>query len=267
MTRRIALLVSYDGTSYAGWQTQRNAVAVQQVIEEGLARLLGRRVPLTGASRTDAGVHAMGQVAHFDTEARIPAHKVSFALNTMLPDDIRVVESFEAPPDFHARFSAAGKVYAYTVVNAPHASAMLGRYSAHCPAALDVERMHRAAQSIVGAHDFSAFMASGGTSKTFVREMKAAQVCKAGDQVCFMVWGTGFLYNMVRILAGTLMLIGQGKLEQDALARAIASGDRLDLGFTAPARGLTLMRVLYPGQEELARAILRQKLLFNHENA
>ena len=267
MTRRIALRIGYDGTGYAGWQTQDNAVAVQQVVEQALAKLSGGRVPLTGASRTDAGVHAMGQIAHFDTETRIPAEKFSFALNTMLPPDIRIAESYAVPEDFHARFSTAGKVYAYTIVNAPHASAMLGRFSAHCPVPLDVEKMHAAVQDIVGAHDFSAFMASGGTSKTFVREMKAAQVCRAGDQICFMVWGTGFLYNMVRIIAGTLMLIGQDKLPADALARAIASGNRLDLGFTAPAQGLTLMRVLYPGQEETARAILRQKLLFNAENA
>ena len=268
MTRRIALRIAYDGTNYAGWQNQDNAVAVQQVIEEALARLSGGgRVPITGASRTDAGVHAMGQVAHFDTETRIPAEKFSFALNTMLPPDVRIQQSWEAAPDFHARFSTAGKVYAYTIVNAPHASAMLGRYAAHCPVPLDVEKMHAAAQDIVGAHDFSAFMASGGTSKTFVREMKAAQVSRAGDQICFMVWGTGFLYNMVRIIAGTLVLIGQGKLPQGALSRAIASHDRLDLGFTAPAQGLTLMRVLYPGQEDIAQAILRQKLLFNAENA
>ena len=267
MTRRIALRISYDGTAYAGWQTQSNAVAVQQVIEKALSKLSGGPVGIIGASRTDAGVHAQGQVAHFDTETRIPAEKFSYALNTMLPEDIRIVESWEAAPDFHARFGTAGKVYAYTFYNAPHASAMLSRFSAHCPVELDVERMNRAAQDIVGVHDFSAFMASGGTSKTFEREMKAAQVCRAGNQVCFMVWGTGFLYNMVRITAGTLALIGQGKLPEDALARAIASHERLDLGYTAPAKGLTLMRVLYPGQDELAREILRQKLLFNAEKA
>ena len=135
-------------------------------------------------------------MAHFDTETRIPAEKFSYALNTMLPEDIRIVESWGAAPDFHARFGTAGKVYAYTFYNAPHASAMLSRFSAHCPVELDVERMNRAAQDIVGVHDFSAFMASGGTSKTFEREMKAAQVCRAGNQVCFMVWGTGFLYNL-----------------------------------------------------------------------
>lgn len=264
MTRRIALRISYDGTNYAGWQNQDNAVAVQQVIEEALAKLSKTdRVPITGASRTDAGVHAMGQVAHFDTDTRIPAHKFSFALNTLLPQDVRIQQSWEEDESFHARFSTAGKVYAYTIVNAPHASAMLGRYAAHCPVPLDVEKMNRAVQDIVGVHDFSAFMASGGTSKTFEREMKAAQVSRAGDQICFMVWGTGFLYNMVRIIAGTLILIGQDKLPEDAFSRAIASHNRLDLGFTAPAQGLTLMRVLYPGQEETARGILHQKLLFN----
>ena len=169
MTRRIALRISYDGTAYAGWQTQSNAVAVQQVIEKALSKLSGGPVGITGASRTDAGVHAQGQVAHFDTETRIPEEKFSYALNTMLPEDIRIVESWGAAPDFHARFGTAGKVYAYTFYNAPHASAMLSRFSAHCPVELDVERMNRAAQDIVGVHYFSAFMASGGTSKTFER--------------------------------------------------------------------------------------------------
>ena len=264
MTRRIALRIGYDGTNYAGWQNQDNAVAVQQCVEQALAKLSKvERVPITGASRTDSGVHAMGQVAHFDTDTRIPAEKFSFALNTLLPPDIRIQQSWEVDENFHARFSTAGKVYAYTIVNAPHASAMLGRYAAHCPVQLDVEKMDRAVQSIVGVHDFTAFMASGGTSKTFEREMKAAQVCREGSQICFMVWGTGFLYNMVRIIAGTLILIGQDKLPEDAFARAIASKNRLDLGFTAPAQGLTLMRVLYPGDEEKAIEIMRQKLLFN----
>lgn len=247
MTRRIALRISYDGTNYAGWQNQDNAVAVQQVIEEALARLSKtERVPITGASRTDSGVHAMGQVAHFDTETRIPAHKFSFALNTLLPPDVRIQQSWEVDERFHARFSTAGKVYAYTIVNAPHASAMLGRYAAHCPVPLDVEKMNRAAQDIVGVHDFTAFMASGGTSKTFVREMKAAQVARAGDQICFMVWGTGFLYNMVRIIAGTLIEIGLGRRTVNAFSEAYATLDRLSLGVTAPPQGLELTKVYYP---------------------
>jgi len=265
VSRRIALRIAYDGTNYAGWQTQSNATAVQEVVEKALQKLekAEGKVNLTGASRTDAGVHALGQTAHFDTDSRIPAEKYSYALNTLLPPDIRIQQSMEVAPDFHARFSTAGKVYAYTIRNAPHASPLMSRYAMHVPVPLDAEKMHRAVQDVVGKHDFSAFMASGGTSKDFVREMKAAQVNVSGSQICFMIWGTGFLYNMVRIMAGTLILIGQDKLPEDAFSRAIASGNRLDLGVTAEPQGLTLMRVLYPGQEDEAKAILSSKFLFS----
>ncbi len=247
MTRRIALRISYDGTNYAGWQNQDNAVAVQQCVEQALAKLSKcDRVPIVGASRTDAGVHALGQIAHFDTDTRIPAEKFSFALNTLLPPDIRIQQSYEVGEDFHARFSTAGKIYAYTIVNAPHANAMLGRFSAHCPVPLDVDKMNRAAQDIVGAHDFSAFMASGGTSKTFVREMKAAQVARAGDQICFMVWGTGFLYNMVRIIAGTLIKIGMHEMSENCVTSILEAENREAAGPTAPAQGLTLVGIEYP---------------------
>ena len=263
MSRRIALRIAYDGTEYAGWQTQSNAKAVQEVVENALKKLekTENKVNLTGASRTDAGVHALGQMAHFDTDSRIPAEKYSYALNTLLPPDIRIQQSMEVSADFHARFSTAGKVYAYTIWNAPHLSPLMSRYAMHVPVPLDVPKMHRAAQEVVGKHDFSAFMASGGTSKDFVREMKQAQVSVSGSQICFMVWGTGFLYNMVRIMAGTLILIGQNKLPEDAFCRAIETGNRLDLGITAEAQGLTLMRVLYPGEEEAAKKILSSKFL------
>ena len=258
MSRRIALRIEYDGTNYAGWQNQKNALSVQQCVEEALSSLFSRHIPVTGASRTDSGVHALGQVAHLVVDSSIPAHKLSFALNTRLPPDIRVSASWEAADDFHARFHAAGKVYGYTILNAPHAGALLRRFSCHCPVHLDEGLMHAAAQDMVGLHNFSAFMASGGTSKTFERRMHAAQVKRKGDTLCFMIYGTGFLYNMVRIAAGTLMEIGQGKLPSDSLRRAIETGNRLDLGATAPAQGLTLMRVLYAGEEGAAQEMLNR---------
>ncbi len=244
---RIRLTLEYDGTHYAGWQRQENALAVQQVVEDALSRLTRSRVTLTGASRTDAGVHALHQVAHFDTEARVPPEKYAYALNTMLPSDVRVVSSREAPSDFHARFSATGKTYRYRMLDTPHASAIYRNLSAHVIYPLDVNAMREEARAMIGTHDFGAFAASGSVVKDTVRTVYASDVAREPDGfVVLTVRGNGFLYNMVRILAGTLMGVGSGKLNKGAIARAIESGDRLDLGVTAPAQGLTLVSVEYP---------------------
>ena len=243
--RRIHLTVEYDGTNYAGWQRQSNALAVQQVIEEALARLTGERVVLHGASRTDAGVHALGQCAHFDTDSRIPGEKFSYAVNTMLPPDIRIRHSQEVPEGFHARFSARGKRYRYLFYDAPHAGALNRLTHAHSIYPLDDRRMRREALTLLGTHDFAAFAASGSVVRDTVRTLWRADVTRNGNDVMLIVEGNGFLYNMVRIIAGTLRDIGSGKLESGALARAIDTGNRLDLGVTAPAHGLTLMEVFY----------------------
>lgn len=243
--RRIHLTVEYDGTNYAGWQRQSNALAVQQVIEEALARLTGERVVLHGASRTDAGVHALGQCAHFDTDSRIPGEKFSYAVNTMLPPDIRIRHSQEVPESFHARFSARGKRYRYLFYDAPHAGALNRLTHAHSIYPLDDGRMRREALALLGTHDFAAFAASGSVVRDTVRTLWRADVTRNGNDVMLIVEGNGFLYNMVRIIAGTLRDIGSGKLESGALARAIDTGNRLDLGVTAPAHGLTLMEVFY----------------------
>lgn len=244
--KRVALLLSYDGTAYAGWQRQQNALAVQQVVEQALGRLMGVPVGITGASRTDAGVHALGQVAHFDTEASIPPEKLPYALNTMLPPDIRALAGAEVPDDFHARFSAAGKQYVYRIHNAPHASALERDHTAHVPQRLDIEAMRRALPPLLGTHEFAAFQAAGGTAKTTVRTLEQAELALCGGELTLTVSGNAFLYNMVRIIAGTLLEIGKGKLDESAFARALQSGDRLTLGVTAPARGLTLCKVRYP---------------------
>ena len=243
--RRIHLIIEYDGTNYAGWQRQSNALAVQQVLEDSLGRLTGEAIIVHGASRTDAGVHALGQSAHFDTNSRIPADKFSYAVNTMLPPDIRVRLSEEVSPDFHARFSAKGKRYRYLMYDARHAGALNRFTHAHSIYPLDDALMHREAQALVGTHDFAAFAASGSVVKDTVRTIWRADVAREGDDVSLVVEGGGFLYNMVRIIAGTLMNVGSGKVAPGALARAIETGDRLDLGVTAPAKGLTLMRVFY----------------------
>lgn len=247
--RRIRLIVEYDGTNYAGWQRQKNALAVQQVLEEALSKLTRERVTIHGASRTDAGVHALGQSCHFDTESRIPAEKFSYAVNTLLPPDIRVRASEEVPPDFHARFSTKGKRYRYLFYDDRHAGALNRFTHAHSIYPLDEKKMQAEADALLGTHDFAAFAASGSVVKDTVRTIWRAEVRRNGHEVSLIVEGNGFLYNMVRIIAGTLRDIGSGKLEPGALKRAIETGDRLDLGVTAPAHGLTLMEVFYAPPE------------------
>jgi len=243
--RRIQLIIEYDGTNYAGWQRQENALAVQQVVEERLRKLTKEPIIIHGASRTDAGVHALGQSAHFDTACSIPGDKFSYALNTMLPPDVRIRGSREVPEAFHARFSTKGKRYRYLFHMHPHASAINRNTRAHIIYPMNVELMHREAQSLIGTHDFAAFAASGSEAKTTVRTIWRADVAQYDEEVRLTVEGNGFLYNMVRIIAGTLVGVGTGKLEPGAFERAIASGNRLDLGVTAPAHGLTLMEVFY----------------------
>lgn len=243
--RRICLIVEYDGCAYAGWQRQENALAVQQVLEEKLSELTGERTSVIGASRTDAGVHALGQVAAFDTESRIPADKFSFALNAVLPRDVRIRKSMQAPADFHPRFQAKGKLYRYRMYVSPHASALERNFCAHVIYPLNVEKMRKEAKTILGTHDFAAFAASGSVVKDTVRSMLAVSVTGSGPHVELRIYGTGFLYNMVRIFAGTLIGVGSGKIEPGAIVRAMQTKNRLELGITAPANGLTLMRVDY----------------------
>ena len=208
--RRFKLTVEYDGTAYCGWQRQINGPSVQQVLEETLSRLTGERVSVVGSSRTDAGVHARGLCAHFDSATRIPPEKLAFALNTMLPADVRIRESGLAPEGFHARFSACGKVYRYAICNARHEHAVGRQYAAHIPLPLDEAAMQREADSLLGTHDFAAFAASGSAARSTVRTIYRAQVSREGDMVTLLVLGDGFLYNMVRIIAGTLAEVGAG---------------------------------------------------------
>ena len=231
---RILLTVEYDGTAYAGWQRQINGLAVQQGLEEALCSACGHPVTVTGASRTDAGVHAMDQKAHFDTYCSIPPDKYSFVLNTMLPPDIRVRESREVPAGFHARFLTSGKTYTYRIWNARHAGA------------LEENAVRRALAALPGRHDFAAFQASGGTAKTTVRTLRTAVLDVRGHEWTLTVSGDAFLYNMVRIIAGTAVEIGQRRLAPDAFEKAFETLNRLDLGMTAPAHGLELTEVRYP---------------------
>ena len=244
--RRILLTVEYDGTNYSGWQRQSNGLAVQQVLEEALSQACHETIVVTGASRTDAGVHALGQAVHFDTCSSIPPEKYPFVLNTMLPRDIRVQTGYEVPAGFHARFMTCGKQYTYRIVNSRHGSAIRRNTHVHVPLPLDVPAMEEAAQTLLGTHDFAAFQASGGTAKTTIRTIHSAHLVQSGDEIILTIEGNAFLYNMVRIIAGTLIEIGHHKRNGDAFTRALASLDRLDLGVTAPPHGLELTRVDYP---------------------
>ncbi len=244
--KRILITVEYDGTNYAGWQRQLNGLAVQQVVEEKLQKATGERIVVTGASRTDAGVHALGQAVHFDTESRIPPEKYPFVLNTMLPRDIRVHTGREVPEGFHARFMTCGKRYTYRMVNSRHASAIRRNTHVHVPLPLDINLMRQAAAELLGTHDYAAFQASGGTAKTTVRTITRAELDVRGDEVILTVEGDAFLYNMVRIIAGTLIEIGYGRRSVHAFSEAYETLDRLSLGITAPPQGLELTEVRYP---------------------
>ena len=247
MSKRVLLTIEYDGSAYCGWQRQLNGPSVQQKVEEALFKVTGERIGIIGASRTDAGVHALGQRAHFDMESNIPADKVPFALNTRLPRDIRVTAGREVDEHFHARFYAAGKEYGYLIYNRRHPSALLRDLSAHVSVPLDADAMERACWHLPGTHDFAAFQAAGGTAKTTIRRIDSVSVGRQGDEIRLVIYGTAFLYNMVRIIAGTLIYVGQGRLPEDVFARAIETGDRLQLGPTAPPQGLCLNRVDYGG--------------------
>ena len=244
--KRILLTVEYDGTAYAGWQRQINGLAVQQVLEEALACACGHPVTVTGSSRTDAGVHALMQMVHFDTDSTIPPEKYPFVLNNILPPDIRVQAGREVPAGFHARFLSSGKTYTYRILNRRHAGALQRNLCWHVPVSLDINSMKKAVSDLVGTHDFRAFEASGGTAKSTVRTLDRAELDADNGNITIIVSGNAFLYNMVRIIAGTLVEIGLGKLQPDAFRRAFESGSRLDLGMTAPPSGLELTEVRDP---------------------
>lgn len=243
--RRIALIIEYDGTDYVGWQVQPNGVSIQERIYDAFFKLIGERPVLHASGRTDSGVHARAQVAHFDTECRIPADKICYALNTRLPGDIRIKASFEVPSDFHARFCVKEKHYVYTINNAPHASAFTRNTALHIHYPLDKERLDEAAAFFLGEHNFNAFRSVGSKASTTVRTVYKSEWIKDGSMLKYHVAGSGFLYNMVRIMVGTMIRIGQGFEEPGIINEALEKAERDIAGDTAPAHGLTLWRVKY----------------------
>lgn len=240
------MIIAYDGTNYVGWQVQPNGVAVQELLEKALFEITGECIRVEGSGRTDSGVHARAQVAHFDTAVRMAADKFAIAVNTHLPRDVRVLFSEECSPDFHARFSAKQKTYRYTVQLGAHADVFLRATSLHLHHMPNVSAMQETACAVLGTHDFAAFKCSDSAMENTVRTVTQSEWTREGNLLHYTVTGNGFLYNMVRILVGTMLEIGSGKRPASDMQRAIESGSRKDAGATAPAHGLCLWRVVYP---------------------
>ena len=243
------LTLCFDGTNYHGWQRQANALTIQELLEVAIKRMTKRETAVVGCSRTDAGGHARTYVCNFHSEMSVPCDKVPFALNTLLPNDITVLRCEPVSEDFHARFGTVAKEYCYQIDHAPHKNPFLRNFAYHFPYSLELDAMRRAACDIVGTHDFSAFMASGSDRKTTVRTVYSLTVEQTGELYTIRILADGYLYNMVRIIAGTLLYVGNGKIVPDSVADIITSRDRKQAGITAEPQGLFLTGVYYEREE------------------
>lgn len=243
--KRIKLVVAYDGTGYCGWQLQKNGVTIEEVLNRELTALLKEPIAVIGASRTDAGVHALGNVAVFDTENRMAPDKICLAVNQSLPEDIRVQSSMEVPADWHPRKANCTKTYEYRIWNRRIALPTKRLYSYFCYYPLNVEKMRQAAAFLVGEHDFKSFCTAKSHVEDTVRTIYSLDVKKDGDCIVIRISGSGFLYNMVRIIAGTLIRVGTGAYQPEDVREILRARDRRRAGETAPARGLTLIGMEY----------------------
>lgn len=245
------LIVAYDGTNYHGWQVQPREITVEGVLNRAITELTGEDIMVTGASRTDAGVHALGNVAVFDTESRIPAEKFSYALNQRLPEDVVIQHSEEVTADFHPRHCNCRKTYEYTILNRTFPLPEYRNTAYFYYGMLDVNKMKRACNAFIGEHDFAAFCSAGAQVQTTVRTVYSLEVIeREGDKLVIRVQGNGFLYNMVRIIAGTLLEVGKGNIIPEEVPEIIASCDRGQAGPTAPAKGLKLVEIQYERETE-----------------
>ncbi|MDR3216552.1 MAG: tRNA pseudouridine(38-40) synthase TruA [Clostridiaceae bacterium] len=242
---RYKITFAYKGTAYAGWQRQKNAVSVQEVLEGAFERLFGAPCSVTASGRTDAGVHAAGQVAHFDADTSVPPDKIPFAVNAFLPQDISVYACEPVSDAFNARFTAKRKTYAYSFYTEPHINPLKNDLACHIPYTLNLPEMRRAAEFLKGTHDFKCFEATGSIIKNTVRTLYFLEISYDNGEYKITVTGNGFLYNMVRIIAGTLVYVGMGKIPADDISGIIEGRDRTRAGKTLPANGLTLVSVEY----------------------
>ena len=243
--KRVKLIVAYDGTAYCGWQVQPNGPTIEGELNAALTILTGENIQVIGASRTDAGVHGLCNVAVFDTESPIPGEKFSYALSQRLPEDIRVRNSEEVAPDFHPRHQASRKTYAYRILNAEFPDPTKRLYTHFTYHKMDVSQMQKAAEYFVGEHDFKSFCSPAATVESTVRTIYKCQVSKEGELITIEVQGNGFLYNMVRIMAGTLMEVGCGRMLPEQIPDILKQKDRNAAGPTAPAKGLCLVKYEY----------------------
>ena len=243
--KRVGLVVAYDGTKYSGWQTQPNGITIQGVLNDTLSELLGEKIETIGASRTDAGVHALGNVAVFDTESRIPGEKFSYALNQRLPEDIRIQLSEEVEPDFHPRYCDSEKTYEYRILNRrfPVPTERLYSYFYHYK--LDVDKMKEATSYLIGRHDFASFCGNPKMNKSTVRTVDSIHIQQKGDYLTLSFHGDGFLQHMVRIMTGTLLEVGFHRMQPNDVITILQGKKRSLAGPTAPAQGLCLIEVDY----------------------
>ena len=243
--RNIKLIIEYDGKSFNGWQKQPNKLNIQGEIEKAIGEITGEKIDLIASGRTDAGVHSLGQVANFKTNSAINIEKIPYAINSKLKKSIVIKSAEEVPEKFHSRYSVHSKTYRYTINNSKFGTALYRDMEYHFPIELDEEKMQEAAKFFEGQHDFKAFKASGTSSKSSVRTIYKAKVERKQDRVIIELTGNGFLYNMVRIIAGTLIDVGIGKIKPETIKEIIEKKERKNAGKTLPARGLCLLKVDY----------------------
>ena len=243
--RNIKLIIEYDGKGFNGWQKQPDKLNIQGEIERAIEQITGEKVDLVASGRTDAGVHSLGQTANFKTDSNIPIEKFAKAINSQLKKSIVIKEAQEVDDNFHSRYSVKSKTYRYIINNSENGTAIYRNLEYHFPIKLDYEKMNEAAKFFIGEHDFKAFKASGTSSKSSVRKIIDASVKKENERIIIEVTGTGFLYNMVRIISGTLLEVGEGKIKPSEITKIIESKDRKNAGKTLPAHGLYLLKVEY----------------------
>lgn len=243
--RNIKIVIEYDGKNFNGWQKQPDKLNIQGEIERAIFEVTGEEVELIASGRTDAGVHSLGQTANFKMENEMPIEKIPLAINSRLKKSIRVKSAEEVEERFHSRYNCKGKKYKYVINNAPIESALYRDLELHISQKLDIQKMREAIKYFVGEHDFSAFKASGTSSKNSIREIYNAEIIEDGERIKIELTGSGFLYNMVRIISGTLVEVGLGKLEPNKIPEIIESKDRKNAGITLPPQGLYLVEVYY----------------------
>ncbi len=243
--KNIKLIIEYEGSNYSGWQRQDDVNTIQEEIEKALEKTIKEKIKIIGSGRTDKKVHALGQVANFITTARMPGERYKHALKEYLPEDITIIDSQEVSLDFHSRFDAKKKIYKYIVYNGKLPRALYKRFSYHCPYDLDIEAMRLASKYLIGSHDFESFKPTESVTHTTIKTIYSIDINKKEDIVEFTIEGKSFLHNMVRIIVGTLLYVGRGKIPKEELPLIMGAKSREKAGPTVPPQGLYLKKVFY----------------------